>query len=274
MTSTTSPATPAASDVCRRIRTALQNDGRTVDDLFNALAASGGGDIVLWADFATMFAALEPTLTQQQLEGLWRTFDKNGDGGVSREEFQRGLAATVEVQAGMAPASGAASRDADVCTRIQKVLQEQNKSMDDLFDALAKDGQYVQWPEFATMFAELEPTLTALQLQGLWQSFDKNGDGGVSRDEFRQGLAPPVVSEESVLSRVQDILKRRGNTAFDLFNSLAVGAPAITWAAVSTARTGAPSGLKRAMITAPEPVPVATALSVQGIFQLGLWVVL
>eukprot|EP00435_Cladocopium_sp_Y103_P054139 s1076_g17.t1 len=44
-----------------------------VDELFQALA--GVKDAVHWPDFRSLFASLEPTLREEQLEHLWRCFD-------------------------------------------------------------------------------------------------------------------------------------------------------------------------------------------------------
>ena len=114
---------------------------------------------------------------------------KNGNG----DEFRRGLVPT--------PATTVATVESpsqeSVLARVQIVLQREGKSADDLFTALAKSGSAVEWPAFLTLFIELEPALTGQQLQQLWKTFDKDGDGTVSRQEFCRVLDPSSASAQA-----------------------------------------------------------------------------
>ncbi|CAE7549447.1 RPGRIP1L, partial [Symbiodinium sp. CCMP2456] len=85
-------ARPAHSlqEICSRVNDALRRKGQTPDALFDALA--GGGQEVRWPDFRALFAQIEPSLEEWQLQQLWATFDTNADGGISREEFKKQLA--------------------------------------------------------------------------------------------------------------------------------------------------------------------------------------
>lgn len=177
-------ATPG-QNVCARITAALRREGRTVNALFDGLAK--GSSVVHLSDFVDMLTALEPTLTNQELQELWTSFDKDGDGGVSRDEFQRGLDPEVAVAA--------------VCTRVATALRREGKTIDTLFEALAKGSSVVQWPGFETLFMQLEPTLTSPQLQHLWQTFDKNRDGAVSRDEFWRALLVPDAASPTIVEQ-------------------------------------------------------------------------
>ncbi|CAE8645781.1 unnamed protein product [Polarella glacialis] len=203
-------------DVCVRVTAALEREGKSIDSLFTALA--GGKQEVTWPDFRALFAQLEPGLLEQHLLQLWKTFDKNGDGGVSRDEF---LNAMTNVKS---------SALQDVCVRVTAALEREGKSIGSLFTALAGGKQEVTWPDFRALFAQLEPALLEEQLAQLWKTFDKNGDGGVSRDEFLNAM---TIVKSSVLQdvcvRVTAALEKEGKSIDSLFTALAGGKQEVTW---------------------------------------------
>eukprot|EP00931_Biecheleriopsis_adriatica_P088315 TRINITY_DN6265_c1_g1_i1.p1 TRINITY_DN6265_c1_g1~~TRINITY_DN6265_c1_g1_i1.p1 ORF type:complete len:3472 (+),score=884.51 TRINITY_DN6265_c1_g1_i1:159-10574(+) len=228
-------------EVCSRVAAALRRKKTSVDELFNALA--GVKAAVHFQDFSAFFAQMDQSLTPQQLEQLWQSFDKNGDGSVSREEFAQRLA---QVD------SAAKAVTAAVCARVNNALRKKGETVDKLFDALAGVKATVQWPDFRSLFSSLEPTLRDEQLLHLWRVFDTDGDGGVSRDEFRKALSAagitaaetvvqpgpkaaaaspakvPGVTEE-ICSRVIAALRKEGKTQDQLFDALAGGKPDVRW---------------------------------------------
>jgi len=232
-------ASALEADVCARITESLRKQGTSIDELFNALAKNG---IMHWPDYVTLFATLEPSLTVSELQHLWQSFDKNGDGGVSREEFRRGLVSQVPAPASVAAVPPTPSHT-NVCSRIRASLRRAGTTADALFNSLAQGGTVIMWQSFITLFTEMEPTLTVPELERLWKSFDKDGDGGVTREEFERGLAldiveqpdfgpaaaptappTPAVSVRDVCIRVLDALKRDGKSVDDLFVALSKGA--------------------------------------------------
>ncbi|CAE7657846.1 NUDT8 [Symbiodinium sp. CCMP2592] len=111
-------------------------EGQTPDALFDALAA--GGQEVRWPDFRALFAQLEPSLGEGQLQQLWVTFDTNADGGISREEFKKQLAnVQASATAGAAPQARAAGSLQEICARVNDALRRKGQTPDALFDALA-----------------------------------------------------------------------------------------------------------------------------------------
>ncbi|CAE8599664.1 unnamed protein product, partial [Polarella glacialis] len=218
--------------VCTRVAETLRGQGKTADQLFDALA--GVKDAVHWPDFRAFFAQFQQDLSNQQLEQLWQTFDKDGDGSVSREEFTRTLgvvdsaakAATAQVCLRVA----AALQREDVCVRVTAALEREGKSIDSLFTALAGGKQEVTWPDFRALFAQLEPGLLEQHLLQLWKTFDKNGDGGVSRDEFLNAMTNVKSSAlQDVCVRVTAALEREGKSIGSLFTALAGGKQEVTW---------------------------------------------
>eukprot|EP00434_Breviolum_minutum_P002462 symbB.v1.2.002177.t1/scaffold112.1/size324616/5 len=212
-----------SEEICSRVAAMLRREGTTQDQLFDALA-NGHPDVV-WSDFRALFAQLEPNLSEQQLEELWRHFDKNGDGGVSREEFKRALGAVNTAAEDLAQ---------EVCSRVMVALAREGKSVAELFEALSASRSTVQWKDFVDFFQALEPNLTRQQLEMLWRTFDKDGDGSVSREEFQRGLQfGSVQSEEKkapqICMQLALAIFKQGKTVLQLFDALAAAEGVVKW---------------------------------------------
>jgi len=217
--------------ICARVNSALRREGKTVDELFQALA--GVKDAVHWPDFRSLFASLEPTLREEQLEHLWRCFDT---------EFRKALSTVgITPPPRITQPSAASSELAlqEVCQRIGEALRRQGQTVDKLFDALAAGRMEVRWPDFRDFFAQLEPSLKEVDLLQLWKTFDANADGGISREEFRKELAKVTVEpakakrqcnvSEDICSTVAAMLRREGKTQDQLFDALARGQADVVW---------------------------------------------
>ncbi|CAE8649158.1 unnamed protein product, partial [Polarella glacialis] len=222
----TAKALALAEEVCSRVAALLRREGRTEDQLFDALAAGKG--IVVWADFRALFHELEAALTEPQLEELWRVFDKDGDGGVSRDEFKKSLGAV---------SSTAQALVKEISIKVLAALSRGGRSVDQLFDALSSGRSQVTFSDFSALFAQLEPTLSTQQLEILWRTFDADGDGGVSREEFQKSLrewptqvpAAPSTAASDACVRVAAALRREGKTVEMLFDALSAGKAVVLW---------------------------------------------
>jgi len=63
----------------------LKREGRDVNELFDAFTL-GTGEIQ-WQDFRSLMSRMSPELSIYEIERLWKAFDLNEDGGISRREF-------------------------------------------------------------------------------------------------------------------------------------------------------------------------------------------
>lgn len=183
------PAASTLQEICTRVNDALRRKGQTPDALFDALAA--GGQEVRWPDFRALFAQLEPSLGEGQLQQLWITFDTNADGGISREEFRTQLA------------------------KLQALATGVVQTEDQIFDSLADSDHHVTFCAFSAYIAELQPDLEESQHQLLWEQFDKAEDGRVSRDSFVRTLSADQEDEaENNVRRLEAQLMASAGLAF------------------------------------------------------------
>lgn len=221
-----------ASDVCKRVSASLRRQGQTPDELFNAL--SKGTNKCQWPDFREMFSKIQPSLSEEHLQRLWQNFDKNADGGVSREEFKYALLTAEDVH----NATLGGGDIQEVAGRVAACLRRQGLSSDSLFDKLAKGQDALQWADFRTFFLQMQPDLVENQLQRLFHTFDNDSSGGVSRDEMRHALAMmeaaeiaslPSGPEGAAAVRVATLLHERGQTPEKLFELLSQGRPEVRW---------------------------------------------
>eukprot|EP00435_Cladocopium_sp_Y103_P019150 s939_g4.t1 len=128
---------------------------------------------VAFEDFRSLFQQLEPSLTLPDLQALWRCFDKerllillystDGDGGVTRQEFLKAMAPSAKL---------VVQKVTNVCDQVAQLLQQQGKSVEQLFDALA-ENQVLRWEAFCAFFQGVSSSLSEPDLHGLWHSFDK-----------------------------------------------------------------------------------------------------
>ncbi|CAK0812180.1 unnamed protein product, partial [Prorocentrum cordatum] len=206
----------AAGEVCKRLIEAMHRQASSVDQVFDALAK--GKSEVLWPDFRELFMRLEPRLSDQDLQTLWQTFDKNGDGGVSRDEFQR----AIDTISGVAD-----SAMQDLCDRIRVSLERQGSTVDSLFNVLAGDGGEVRYPDFRALFAKMEQSLTDQQLEQIWQAFDKDSSGSVSREEFHRAERLPGGDLWAAMHKVRPALHAQKMFLSTAFESWAGSAEAL-----------------------------------------------
>eukprot|EP00929_Paragymnodinium_shiwhaense_P003333 TRINITY_DN10380_c0_g1_i1.p1 TRINITY_DN10380_c0_g1~~TRINITY_DN10380_c0_g1_i1.p1 ORF type:complete len:1890 (+),score=519.41 TRINITY_DN10380_c0_g1_i1:164-5833(+) len=154
-----------------------------------------------------------------------RRFDRDGNGTVSRAEFERalvvetpnlstrersqlaakmddnndGFITAAEIQAAFQKAQGTygnASRQAEVIfARIREVISRSSHGAKLLFDRLCKQRPGVMsQAEFDSFVRQFAPTLDAASGSRMWQLLDKDGDDSVSWNEFRQYFDPTASS--------------------------------------------------------------------------------
>lgn len=171
-------------DVMARFMGVLRRNQMRSEAVWSTLDFDGDGSVTE-QEFGSWFHALEPTLTQLQLNILWKKFDADGDLSVSKEEF-------------LAVVEGLATED--VLLRFIAILKRRQMKSEGLWAALDADGDgAVTAEEFKTWFSGLQPNLSPSQLKSLWKLFDADGDGHVTKSEFLAAI--PVILKEHGANR-------------------------------------------------------------------------
>eukprot|EP00913_Durusdinium_trenchii_P018782 g17649.t1 len=147
-----------------------------------------------------------------------------------REELERQRAGKVEVHVkamGSAPA----------LRTPRSVLFHQGQTVMQLFQSLAGSQGLVHWNDFRALFVQLEPSLSASELESLWKEFDKDpssdGDGSITKEEFFAAMEPAVrlvvAKQSEVIARLALALQRQGQSVDQLFNALATEQGVVSW---------------------------------------------
>ena len=132
--------------------------------------------------------AEQPESDQARAQQLFRNFDVNGDGGISLDEYRAGMVGNMSE------------------TRIGKVFKEKDRNgdgrlsleellyipMDQRAAATPPPAKNTPPSGASATSADKQssgPSAEMRQRQRLFSNFDRNGDGGISLDEYRAGMA-------------------------------------------------------------------------------------
>jgi len=77
-------------------------------------------------------------------------------------------------------------------------LKSEGRTVDEMFDAFTLGTGEIQWQDFKTMMTQMIPQMSIYESERLWQAFDRNDDGGISRKEFKAVLVTNERKSSSV----------------------------------------------------------------------------
>lgn len=220
-------ATPARNaETCARMIVALRRKGGSIEDVFTKIAKSAA--LAQWPDFRALFAQIEPALPEYELLSLWHTLEVDRDGGVTREDFSRGLQPAFDAAQAVAMAEAE-----DIIGRLRAAIPRMGMTTDFLFEKLSAGGPEVKFARFRALILDMEFSLDEDHLLRIWHTFDANSDGAVSRQEFRRVLDPVDEAVPAgaldVCARIAITLQRRKMTSRGLFQRLAGGGSQVLW---------------------------------------------
>ena len=167
------------------------------DTLFNILDRNGDEEINQEELGCHLLLA---RFSEEQISGLFDLLDVNKDGSVSRVELREAFVRYPVLRG--APAIGALPKSQRVAVFAEA---------DAIFSNLDRDGNdRLSLDELETHFAGVEgPAYSAAAIQKIFSALDANGDGEITRSEFRGGfvryramrlaLAPRKKGQDSAL---------------------------------------------------------------------------
>merc|ERR1719161_2779970 len=126
-------------------------------------------------------ATLEPPVSPEEAAPLFKPIDKNGDGGISPEEWFEALGGCAECGDAFIPLTVPEFKER------AKAKHGTPQAAFDAFDSSPTDGK-ISPEELAKGGAALEPAVTPEQAAGLFKPIDKNGDGGIDPKEWFEAL--------------------------------------------------------------------------------------
>lgn len=150
------------------------------------------------ATFAYIASQLLSTKEKENLAKVFKAFDKNGDGKLSKQEIMDGY----DVHFG------------------KSMNQEE---VDKMFEQVDIDGNgYIDYSEFVVASMNEKSLLTTDKLQAAFKMFDKDGSGTISTDEIKTVLSFGKTLDEEV---VQEIIKQvdqngDGQISFEEFSAM------------------------------------------------------
>merc|ERR1712032_381165 len=131
----------------------------------------------------------QPELTRQETRAIFQHFDLDGSGLISTDEFSQTLACAVLDAAG--GAKPAATNHAAVHSRVDALIYRLQASLSRTgFTPLAlfcqldanNDGQ-ISLDELERLALQLQPDMSQVEMQLLFQKIDADGSGVIDRRE-------------------------------------------------------------------------------------------
>ncbi|CAK0828836.1 unnamed protein product [Prorocentrum cordatum] len=179
---------PAAweQDILTRIASSVARLGRRPEDLFRQLDANNDGRLGRH-ELEPTLRSLQPDLSPQQLDALFRLFDSDGNGEVELLEFCGALDNPAGRRRDRAPASAqgpaAVGSQHDVLARISSSIARLGRRPDELFFQLDanRDGRLTR-QELEPTLRSLQPDISPQQLDAIIRRFDIDGNGEAPRD--------------------------------------------------------------------------------------------
>jgi len=154
---------------------------KTPQEAFDAFDVNPKDGKISPEELAAGGATLEPPVTPEEAKTLFKPIDENGDGGIDPEEFFKILGGCATCKEAFIPLTVPEFKER------AKAKHGTPQAAFDAFDTSPTDGK-ISPNELQAGGALLQPPVTPDQAKGLFGPIDKNGDGGISPEEFFEAL--------------------------------------------------------------------------------------
>jgi Ca2+-binding EF-hand superfamily protein/chromosome segregation ATPase len=185
-----------AHQVLQTIYTAIRNLNYTLEDVFRIFDKDGNGSISR-KELLDSFHNFGIGLTSQQIEKVLKLIDSNADGNIEFYEFKSVFAKELDLEEFRESPVATDWKD-QLFIRMNDAIKKYNLNLTEAFAAFDqnKDGR-ISKSEFAGSFKNMGVTLTASQLDDLWNSVNVDRDGYVSYVEFVKQVKASVTEQEA-----------------------------------------------------------------------------
>eukprot|EP00931_Biecheleriopsis_adriatica_P092687 TRINITY_DN6647_c0_g1_i1.p1 TRINITY_DN6647_c0_g1~~TRINITY_DN6647_c0_g1_i1.p1 ORF type:complete len:1707 (-),score=326.05 TRINITY_DN6647_c0_g1_i1:36-5156(-) len=211
------PVGTAPQELLREVAAQLRRSGVEPGTLFKSLDTSGSGRLSA-QDLATMALTFWPELSQADLNDLFRTVARNGNGFIEIGEFcaalgfdDRSAMSTMRIIQSLAQLDGALQIVVD---RIRNSIVEADVAVDEVFRRLDKASLgYLRHEDISRMAFTFDEQLTGHQLDTLFRHFDPRGCGIVDLESFKRCLGFLVSAEDAGRPLDQAVMARIAQAA-------------------------------------------------------------
>lgn len=186
--------------------------------LFAKCAKSGTGKLT-WPEVHRMVEVALPGSSREDARSLWLLLDLNGDGGVTREEFQEGLTTVKNLcKSGDGAAPDGSSVFRSVLVRMARRAREAGGAAQYLTRFDSDGSGRLETRELVRMVRDAAPELKDAEIRRLLLgsgALDPNGDGRVDLRELQDALAPFMsqgATQLDVFQTVDDYLNGTGES--------------------------------------------------------------
>ena len=151
-------------------------------DILSNLKGFRANQILKQAALGYMASQMVGKDEKEKLAQMFKTFDKNGDGKLDKQEIQQGY----EKYNGM-------------------IISDEE--IDEIFGNIDVDGSgYIDYTEFVASAIDMQNLLTNDKLRRAFDMFDHDGSGSISAEEIKEVLG--LTDNEEMNEKIKEIIRQ------------------------------------------------------------------
>merc|ERR1719201_671818 len=211
----------------------MQRNSLNPKDLFNRLAVqTPTGPVIARDKFSELCRVADPNLSGADLDMLWFSADKDGDGRISLDEFLKRFEA--QAPAGVYAQAPMLSPADEYLEFIKYRVMEKIGGNIDSLDKYDIDGDgMLSRQETMAMLVDLNLKLSFQEQEQVYARIDPSNKGFIAlskfKDMFRTGAGAQSAGDQQIraaqekLTMLHDVMKRNGQSPKSVFERLASG---------------------------------------------------
>ncbi|KAM3146326.1 hypothetical protein pb186bvf_001671 [Paramecium bursaria] len=203
------------------IQKVSQARGINIPRMFKQVDTDQGGSLDT-QEFYKFLIQLDPSVTTIDARDVQKAFDKDQDGRISFDEFQK-IFCSIDFQ-------DTNDRGAKILTDIREIVKAHGTNIRQLFEQnLIKGKQDLDYDQFAVLVKKLAPSLKDFEIQLVFQKFDADGNRKLSFEEFHRELVfatkqdsqynPRKLKAEKVINELKRLTKQNNIQVQQIFRN-------------------------------------------------------